>query len=322
MTNAEAVVNESPEGSMFISYARDDEVFALGLAEDLTKAGKNVWIDQAKLRVGDIFGEEIRKQLLDASEIVVIMSPAATQSRWVMGEVAFVGEGKRIIPALHRKCAIPPPLNTYQAVDFTSSFRYQDSFNELLGHLKKSPFTLPWRRRYRFLLYNNIVGLIAVIAILIALAVYLPWRLSHSETLATLSETDDPNVVSLQLQNRGGRAATIVGGYRLKFGDLPIIDAPLDLAEAPPPDEVSGHSTRTIALTSNAGFEPTMPLKAKEIEKLLPGHEIILEANIQETGDPVLGRPFHVRQARIPAKRIGTFITSHLPNIVGVKHVQ
>jgi len=312
---------ESPKGRIFISYAHGDEAFAFMLKDLLHEAGRDVWIDQEKLSAGDEWRREIQDELLAASEVFVVWSPDADKSKWVPREVAFADEQKkRVVPVICRDCPIPFYMSHLQRVDFTSPGKYKEGLEKLL----RGPVTVKRRWWYLgFLTWRGMASLLATLAGLVALALYLPYRLSPSDTSSTVAATNDANVVALQLQNRGGRASTIMGGYRLEFEGLPIVDKSLDLVEAPP-DELSGHSTKTILLKTRSGFEPKkLPdgsyRNDEQIERLLPGHDVILEVDVRESGDAP-GKP-HTRSTRLPATRIGKFIKTHLPHFVpGVDH--
>jgi hypothetical protein len=68
---------------IFISYSRVDSVFADQLATDLESRGYQVWIDQAASRGGEQWRHEIEQKLREAQEVVVVLSEAAIDSRWV-----------------------------------------------------------------------------------------------------------------------------------------------------------------------------------------------------------------------------------------------
>ena len=114
----------------------------------------------------------------------------------------------------------------------------------------------------------------------------------------------------------------IKGGYRLQFGDMPIVNQPLDVVQKPPqPEVVPGHDLVPLRLEKRSGFEPKkLPgpcyLTAEQIGQRLSGHEIILEVDIKESSDPTPDGPFHTLKIHFPADQIGPFLVNGLPTIV------
>jgi hypothetical protein len=116
----------------FFSYSRDDLDFALRLAEDLKKAGANVWMDKLDIHPGQIWERKVEDALSASGRMLVIMSPSSVNSPNVVAEVAFaLDEQKEVIPVLHRECKIPFRLRPFQYVDFRSD--YSQGLEELLN---------------------------------------------------------------------------------------------------------------------------------------------------------------------------------------------
>jgi len=89
------------------------------LAADLKAAEANVWLDQLDIKPGKQWDLEIERALANCVELLVILSPAAVESRNVMDEVAFaLEEGKNVIPVICSDCRIPFRLRRLQYVDF------------------------------------------------------------------------------------------------------------------------------------------------------------------------------------------------------------
>ena len=108
----------------FVSYAREDAEFALRLAADLKANGANVWIDKLDIRPGRQWDSEVEKALTACSELLVILSPTAVDSRNVMDEVAFaLEESKTVIPVMYRECRVPFRLRRLQYIDFKSDYQ-------------------------------------------------------------------------------------------------------------------------------------------------------------------------------------------------------
>lgn len=60
-------------GSVFISYANEDRASAFCLADELTKAGLEVWVDR-RLTAGDDFNARIRYHIRECSAFVAVLS--------------------------------------------------------------------------------------------------------------------------------------------------------------------------------------------------------------------------------------------------------
>jgi hypothetical protein len=89
---------------VFISYSHNDSDFAELLKGKLEQAGFEVWLDEERLRAGEDWREEIDAALINASCLVLILSPAALNSQYVMYEWSFAwGAGKKVVPILLRK---------------------------------------------------------------------------------------------------------------------------------------------------------------------------------------------------------------------------
>jgi tetratricopeptide (TPR) repeat protein len=77
---------------VFISHSTDDDAVVRELQTALADLGVQVWIDSRQLRGGDRLWPEVQRAIEASSAFVVLVSPAALQSRWV---------GKELKLALH-----------------------------------------------------------------------------------------------------------------------------------------------------------------------------------------------------------------------------
>jgi hypothetical protein len=119
---------------LFVSYSREDAAFAERLATDLRTRGLNVWFDRLDIPTGAPWDIEVEAGLRASQGALVVLSPTSVASQNVMDEVSFaLSEGKRILPVLHRPCAIPLRLARLQYVDFTRS--YDDGLRRLIQDL-------------------------------------------------------------------------------------------------------------------------------------------------------------------------------------------
>ncbi len=112
---------------VFISYATKDAKFAHRLADDLRRLGVPVWIAPESIHPGEGWVEAIERGLRESSHMVVVLTPAALESKWVRKEtdVAIAQERKgriRVIPLDVEPCEVPLLLGSYQMVSFRRDY--------------------------------------------------------------------------------------------------------------------------------------------------------------------------------------------------------
>jgi hypothetical protein len=199
--------------------------------------------------------------------------------------------------------------------NFTES--YEEGLKTLVHAIRHGgDQTLPepawyWRlyQRFRTALIAGLVTILAAVA----------WFLvPPSNTSATLMPTVNPKVLQLHLDNRGWWPSTVVGGFRLKFGDrLPIVDENLDVQNPRASLSVPRRSSLDIYLIKRSGFDTKDGLTADQIKPLLREHTVTLEVKVKESDDRS-----YVRMATVPAKDIWAFLNANLPHIfMGAAHV-
>jgi Tol biopolymer transport system component len=124
---------------VFISYSRKDLAFVERLAEDLKKAGLDVWYDISGLAGGSRWRSEIQKAIKDSQHIIVVLSPDSVESEWVEREFLFASNLKRkIIPLLYRPCELPMNYLDLNYIDVQGE-NYRQNFGELLEALSVKP---------------------------------------------------------------------------------------------------------------------------------------------------------------------------------------
>jgi HEAT repeat protein len=104
---------------VFISYKREDKVFALELRQQLIDAGFQVWIDEA-IRAGRKWRDEIDEKLRESFAVVLIVTSEAMKSEYVTYEWIFaLGAGIEVVPLYLRTIEkFPYRLEDFQYVDF------------------------------------------------------------------------------------------------------------------------------------------------------------------------------------------------------------
>ena len=88
---------------VFISHAQEDREFAQDIARRLSDAGIDVWLDTETLP-GENYARKLGEALDASDAMVVIVSPASAESRFVKEEISYaVGSPKyagRLIPVV------------------------------------------------------------------------------------------------------------------------------------------------------------------------------------------------------------------------------
>lgn len=133
---------------VFVSYAHRDADWVRTLAGRLHQAGFAVFLDEWELAAGDILGPGLEAGVRDAATGILVFSPEAVASAWVMQEYAAllrraVEQGRRFIPVLHRDVRLPEFAATRLHVDFRDPGAFERKFEELTRALRGLP---PGRR--------------------------------------------------------------------------------------------------------------------------------------------------------------------------------
>lgn len=106
---------------VFLSYARTDHSLASQLAQGLEVRGLSVWWD-AQIRVGDSWEQAIKRALLLADVVLVLVTPSSVESRWVTNEwSAALEQSQLVIPVVGGGLSLsdlPLPLAGIQGVEF------------------------------------------------------------------------------------------------------------------------------------------------------------------------------------------------------------
>lgn len=111
--------------TVFLSYSADDAPIAHQIANDLIRAGIDVWYDKS-ISVGMNWAEEIRTHLDEAEAIIVLFSRQGLTSEWVKREwITAVHRSIRVIPVLIGGVSfhdLPLDLQTIQGIDLTVDY--------------------------------------------------------------------------------------------------------------------------------------------------------------------------------------------------------
>jgi len=104
----------------FISYSRADSEFVQDLANNLTQAGVDIWLDTQDIEPGRVWDNALEDALRSSTGLIVILTPASINSPFVKKEIVFAqNNNKEIYPILAEACELPLLLADRQYVDFT-----------------------------------------------------------------------------------------------------------------------------------------------------------------------------------------------------------
>jgi hypothetical protein len=106
---------------IFISYAREDALFAKVVRGRLAEEGFATWLDLDRLRAGEDWSDEIDLAIRDSLALIALITPEAGASAYFAYEWAFAaGAGVKVIPLLLRPTVdLHPRLRSRQHFDFT-----------------------------------------------------------------------------------------------------------------------------------------------------------------------------------------------------------
>jgi hypothetical protein len=113
----------------FLSYSYKDKSFVRELAEDLTRLGHTVWLDEWEIRVGDSIITKIGRGIEDANYVLVVLSQNSTSSEWVEKEwqAKYWDEINRrkvmVLPVVLEDCSIPTLLRPKKYADFRVNYK-------------------------------------------------------------------------------------------------------------------------------------------------------------------------------------------------------
>ena len=87
---------------VFISHAPEDEPLAKRVAAVLKESGFEVWDPDREIMPGDNWAEKVAQALQESNAMVVLLTPDALQSKWVLHEIEYAlgaeGYSQRLIP--------------------------------------------------------------------------------------------------------------------------------------------------------------------------------------------------------------------------------
>lgn len=127
---------------VFISYSHKDKKFVNSLSSDLEKAGTSVWLDEKKIKVGDLISKKIEDGISKCDFFCLVISKHSVNSKWVEREYRTAlnmqlspGTTPKILPLLIEEVELPLLLREIKYADFSAT--YKSGLNDLLNAIKK-----------------------------------------------------------------------------------------------------------------------------------------------------------------------------------------
>ncbi|HEX6374008.1 MAG TPA: toll/interleukin-1 receptor domain-containing protein [Longimicrobium sp.] len=110
--------------TVFLSYSHEDRAVVSMVAEELRRAGINVWFDLSEIRWGDSLRERIERGLDSADFLAFFMSPRSLSKAWPRAELNAIisrqlsgDKGAMVLPILLQDTEIPPVLRDIKYID-------------------------------------------------------------------------------------------------------------------------------------------------------------------------------------------------------------
>ena len=108
---------------VFVSYAHEDEAWVRVLAENLHRAGRDVFFDRWEVVGGDRLSQRLQQGLAASNVVVLVVSRAAVGTQWWQEEFAAAMAGavagvQRLVPVLLDDVPLPPFVASRVWVDF------------------------------------------------------------------------------------------------------------------------------------------------------------------------------------------------------------
>ncbi len=128
---------------IFLCHSSKDKKLIRRLAKDLENQGFDVWLDEYKIKVGDIIVQKLQEGISDSDFLLVWLTKKATKSKWVQKEwytkyhEEIENNRVMVLPLLADDCEVPAFLRTKRYADFRKD--YQSGLVELLEVFRRQP---------------------------------------------------------------------------------------------------------------------------------------------------------------------------------------
>jgi hypothetical protein len=122
-------------GRVFISHSHEDNELVRDLARRLRAAGLEPILDLDDVPAGTEWKKTVREHIRAADAVLILMTPAARNSAWMMAELGMAEGFERLIlpvTAGLKPRELPAPLRTYHVAPFD---QVDDAINVLSERL-------------------------------------------------------------------------------------------------------------------------------------------------------------------------------------------
>src|SRR5215470_17063602 len=136
---------------IFVSYSRSDKARVAPLVAAIKAKGWSVWWDPS-IAAGQQFDDQIEAELLAASAVLVVWTPASVQSRWVRGEARDAAERDILVPVRFDNARLTIDARAIQTTDLDNwaedpaSAAFQDllrSLSAVIGRQRAAKSAAP-----------------------------------------------------------------------------------------------------------------------------------------------------------------------------------
>lgn len=118
---------------VFISHSSQDKWVASRLSQDLVALGVETFLDEKDIQTGESIDDSIQKHLGECDELLMLLSPAALASHWVLLEIGGAKAlKKRLVPILLHVGPndLPAPLSKGLARDLNDIEKYYEEVKQ------------------------------------------------------------------------------------------------------------------------------------------------------------------------------------------------
>ena len=133
--------SEKSRKQIFISYSHSDKKAVNRLTNDLENAGKDVWLDEKEIGVGDSISKKIEEGISQCDLFCLVISGHSVKSEWVKREYQTalnkqLSSGKPVLlPLLIDDVELPLLLSDIKYADFSGD--YENGREQLLKAVEK-----------------------------------------------------------------------------------------------------------------------------------------------------------------------------------------
>ena len=191
-----------PANAIFISYSRQNSEFVEKLVDFFHDASIKVWLDKEKMVAGDPWDASVEKGILEADEVILVLSKDSLNSDIVKAEYTYaLDHQKRVIPIKLEDCVIPLRLHPLHYIDFSvDATKGQDELIRTLNvskkqanKLTKSKIFKPKKRKRGKLKF--LVLLLLLVAVLWNFKEdWIPWIYNETAVTVKISKGNSESV--------------------------------------------------------------------------------------------------------------------------------